>query len=308
MANLQGKRNKQDGFTLIELLVVIAIIAILAGLLLPALARAKAKAQSVSCMNNSRQIALGWKMYADDNNEVLAPNDYPYLTSFWQNTTQMTDQAAKYKYKSWVCGTMADPSGNDQTNQYELVDKIGSALAAYVNSAGIYHCPADKYVDPINNQTHVRSISMNSAIGTQWYQGTIGAPVGGGWLSGSAYVNGQNPNWLTYGRTTSFTLPGPSLTWVIMDENPFTINDGSLAISAAASPGATYLIDFPSGNHANSAGIAFVDGHSIIRKWTDPRTYSPIGEVPAGAGGTSTGVQSPDDQDLFYLAAITSAP
>jgi prepilin-type N-terminal cleavage/methylation domain-containing protein/prepilin-type processing-associated H-X9-DG protein len=297
-------RRIQRAFTLIELLVVIAIIAILAGLILPALARAKQKAQSVGCMNNSRQVAIGWKMYADDNNEILAPNDYPYLTSFYSSTAGMTSQSAMYNLKCWVCGTMAD--GVDAMTPSELINRTGTALAPYVPSVDIYHCPADKYIDPANGTVHVRSLSMNSAIGTHWNSGTRGLPVGGGWLLGNSYVD-PNGVYLTYGRTTSFTLPGPSLTWLLMDENPYSINDGSLAFAAAAAPGATYLIDFPSGNHANSAGIAFVDGHSVIHKWTDPRTYSPIGEIPAGAGGTSTGVQSPDDPDCFWLAAVTSS-
>jgi hypothetical protein len=150
-------------------------------------------------------------------------------------------------------------------------------------------------------------MSMNSAIGTHWSSGTVGSPVGGGWLLGNAYVD-PNGVYLTYGRTTSFTLPGPALTWLIMDENPFSINDASLAFPAAAAPGATYLVDFPSGNHANSAGVSFVDGHSIIHKWEDPRTYSPSeAGVPGHGGGTSTGLQVPDDPDCFWLAAATSA-
>src|ERR1700690_4040809 len=83
---IQIERQNDDfracGFTLIELLVVIAIIAILAALLLPALTQAKQRAQSTGCMSNTKQIMLGWRLYADDNNDLLAPNDYPYLTSY----------------------------------------------------------------------------------------------------------------------------------------------------------------------------------------------------------------------------------
>jgi prepilin-type processing-associated H-X9-DG protein len=106
---------------------------------------------------------------------------------------------------------------------------------------------------------------------------------------------------------SAFTSPGAANTWVTMDENPFSINDGSLAIPAAASAGSTYLVDYPAGNHNNSAGIAFADGHSIVHKWQDSRTYTPQGIVQPGMGSQNSNKQTPDDQDCFYLASITSA-
>jgi prepilin-type N-terminal cleavage/methylation domain-containing protein len=297
-------RPRVRAFTLIELLVVIAIIAILAALLLPALAKAKQQAQSVQCMSNARQIMIGWRMYADDNGDLLPPNDYPYEKPYYTSSSDWPYM------KNWVVGTMA--VGIDARTSSELTCS-NTALSYYVPNAQVYHCPADQYVDPNSGGVHVRSYSMNSAVGTTWWanhdNGTpgIGAPVEGGWLTGVNYVNGQSI-YLTYGKTSSFTKPGPAQTWVIMDENPFSINDGSLAVSAAAAPGATYLIDWPSGNHNAAAGMAFADGHALIHKWLDPRTYTPQGVIQAGEGSTqSTKEQPTDNQDCFYLAPITSA-
>jgi prepilin-type N-terminal cleavage/methylation domain-containing protein/prepilin-type processing-associated H-X9-DG protein len=302
----RGHHSLPSGFTLIELLVVIAIIAILAGLLLPALTKAKQKALSIACMNNARQIMLGWRMYADDNNDLLAPNDYPFTTPYFPSA----GTPAAYKLKNWVCGTMEQPT--DAKIDSELVDPVGTALTPYVPNRSVYKCPADKYIDPNSHVVHVRSLSMNSAVGTVWngsFSGgaAIGTSVGGGWLLGNGY-SGNQKSYLTYAKSTSFTAPGPSSTWVIMDENPYSINDGSLAVSAVAAAGKTYLIDFPAGNHNNSAGMAFADGHALVHKWMDARTYTPQGILQPGQGSTSSTTQTPDNQDCFYLAQITSAP
>jgi prepilin-type N-terminal cleavage/methylation domain-containing protein len=294
------------GFTLVELLVVIAIIAILAALLLPALTVARQRSQSIACLANTKQLMLGWRLYADDNNDLLAPNDYPYTTAYFPVAL---DQ--RYKYKGWVCGTMQQPL--DSFKEAELLDPVGTAIAPYVPSVNLWRCPADQYIDPKTKKNHVRSYSMNSAVGTVWcgyYSGGIGSigdPVHGGWLPGAAYDNKQ-PEWLTYGKMTSFTRPGPAGTWVVMDENPYTINDGLFCVSAVAQPGATYLIDYPTGAHGRSGAMTFADGHSILHRWMDERTFTPQGIVGPGLGSAGTTLQSGDNEDCFFLAPLTSSP
>ena len=304
-----------DGFTLIELLVVIVTVALLATLVLPALAGTKPNSQSFQCLENELQLTLAWQMYAEDNNDVLAPNDYLYTTTY---TTQTA--AWQAQHKNWVVGSMAPQCPLDQADAFAGIGKSelltpNTLLSPYQTNRAVYHYPADNFISPTTKRTHVRSYSMNSAVGTIFGSATanggtdsrpVGSPIGGGWLPGSGY-NPNQTTWLTYGRMSSFNRPGPANTFVIMDENPQSINDGRMEVSAFAAPGYTYLIDYPSGNHNGAAAISFADGHVLIHKWLDSRTHTPT--LPEGGQGSigSSGHQNPDDSDCYYLSSITSA-
>ena len=252
------------GFTLIELLVVIAIIAILAAMLLPSLGKAKTKAEGIVCLSNLKQVQLALVMYAQDNLDKLAEN---------RGSTISKD--------TWVTGNLKwdlPPLGiwTDNTNTLRLTDgQIGPYVA---KNTGVFKCPADK----VSGQAgpRVRSIAMNS---------TMGDVIG--------LNNTLNGRWKVFLKNSDFTTLRPSDAWVLLDEQPDSINDNLFFVQLTG----TIWIDVPASYHNGACGFSFADGHVEIKKWRDANSIQLVRQV-----NPSVGNQKSAPNDVAWIQQRTS--
>jgi prepilin-type N-terminal cleavage/methylation domain-containing protein len=241
-----SKNERTSGFTLVELLVVVGVIGVLAGILLPTLAKSKIRAQAIFCLNNTRQLTAGWMMYADDHGGRLAYN-------LDTRTTKVSASAKSYvpMSRNWTDNILDWRANNpDNTNTEKMVH---SGIGPYVSeSAPVYRCPADRTLSRMQQHAgwtaRVRSYSMNGMVGDA---GAISE-------SGSSK---DNPAFRQF--FSSAALLQPADVFLFLDEHPDSIDDGYF-VNRAYERRWTSL---PASYHGGAACISFTEGHTEMHRW-----------------------------------------
>ena len=275
------EQSSGPGFTLIELLVVIAIIAILAGLLLPTLARAKDQGRRILCINNHKQLMLAWELYATDNGNALALNGHPPL-------------GVPPELKLWIYGTHGRTE--TRTNTAFLIDPKYASFGAILKTAPIYKCPSDRIMVAGGDRKVPTTISyaMNCYLSPV---GIVSNIVAGSLPFPTASGSGRGDR--VYFKAAD--IESPAERFVFIDGNPQSICCPAFMVNPA---GVDSFFHFPGVLHGRSAIVSFADGHAETHRWQDPRTRQ--GTPDGGLFGLAN-VFSPGNKDIHWLQRHATA-
>jgi type II secretory pathway pseudopilin PulG len=276
--------KKISAWSLVELLAVVAVLVLVGAMLFPAFARPGGNSHALQCLNNLKQLMAAMQMYSHDHHDLFPPNP---------------DDGNTVPGWNW-CPGQAGRGGPQEFNSDILRNPALSLLAAYVRSnAALFRCPADtrsgrSTAPSTAGQTvpAARTISMNGAVGTDPHSVGGQLAVNGPWLDGTHNHTRDGP-WFTYGKTTDIVVPAPKQLFVLLDENPVSINDASFAVTMVSNT----LLDGPGLYHNFGGSFAFADGRAEIHKWKDARTASFIGAV----------TYAPPNPDVTWVQERTSA-
>ncbi len=284
-------RKHRKAFTLIELLAVIAIIAVLAAFLLPALTRAKMKAQGIQCMDNHRQLALAWRLYAEDNQDWL-----PYAcTSSWTVSPPTADPTNPDNY-AWS-GAHMDFNGGNRANWDVHYDMDKRPLWPYLKNQGVYKCPSDRSTVVFNGVTYPRILTITMNVYTGGFAPAKGAGRAGddgGWGFAAGY-------WV-YPRLTDIKVPDKVFVFLDMREDRVNWSNFMADMDGYFPPNPSlysFTTDLPGMYHNLAAGFSMADGHSEIKRWRDPRTTPPL--VDGGDPTAITYTPVPGSVDVAWL-------
>jgi len=202
-------------------------------MLLPVLGHAKQRAQAAACMNNSKQLAMGWIMYTGEFADKL-----------------MFNSSSK---NSWVIKTyLTWGSEPINTNTAALLDSTVTAMATYVKSAGVYKCPGDVYQSAANPGPRVRSISMSGTLNNK-----------------PQFINKNGRKYFTAKKMSDLDSPGPASVFVFLDEHADSIDDGTFQVNPGYLPGQESWRNLPASYHNGAGSFSFADGHGEIHAWLE---------------------------------------